>query len=480
MCERVEAARAVVCSVPKSAGLAGTRRKLKATIMGLVLACTVPIASAAVAQDVTLRYAALTGFTYPDLMISHFGPLYEQETGVKIEVEIYSPAAGRDKMLLEAVSGSDYFHFGYMSPGWHGLFAEHLVGLDPFIEKYNFDLDAYPELALQSHGMAGDLRPGEIIAIPHAVVTPIIAYREDWFADPGEKEAFLAEYGRELTPPATWAELYEVATFFTRDPGESVAGKVLTQPLYGWADSRQYLEGLTRSFIALVYSAGLEGYDAETFEPDLDDPVMIELAEYFVKLNTETAPPSAVNWAFTEHVALVNEGHVAVAMFWPNAITVAENPAGEAAGNLAYRVLPAWEGNRKGWTQGSSYMGGGGISIFDTPNAEEAFKFLQWLFETNSDEFIRRTETYARKSHFTDPVTLANNPGLGKMLPALAQQMETASERQKIPEFQAAVWNPIGEFIQDILNEDSTPEEAQAQLVATMRAELERGGYYNR
>ncbi len=452
---------------------------MRLSYMTAFLAASALAATSAHSQDVTLRYAAITGFTDPEIVISHFAPLYEQETGVKIEVEIYSPAPLRDKMLLEAVSGSDYFDFGYMSPGWHGLFAEHLVGLNGFIEKYDFDLDAYPELALTSHGMAGDLRPGEVIAIPHAVSTSVIAYREDWFNDPDEKAAFLAEFGRELTPPATWAELYEVATFFTRDPGETVAGKVLENPLYGWSDSIQYSEGLTRSFISLVYSAGLEGYVAGTFEPDVDHPIMLELAEYFIKLNTETAPPSTVNWAFTEHVALLNEGSVAVAMLWPNAITVAEDPAGEAAGNLGYTVMPMWEGNLKGWTQGSQYLGGGGIAIFDTPNAEESFKFLQWLFEQNSDEFIRRTETYARISHFTDPVTLANNPGLGRMLPVLAQQMDTASERQKIPEFQAAVWNPIGEFIQDIMSGDLSPEEAQEKLVATMRAELERGGYYD-
>ena len=63
--------------------------------------------------------------------------------------------------------------------------------------------------------------------------------------------------------------------------------------------------------------------------------------------------------------------------------------------------------------------------------------------------------------------------------PELAQQMDTASERQKIPEFQAAAWNPIGELVQDIMSSDMSPEQAQDKLIATMHTELARGGYHN-
>ena len=47
-------------------------------------------------------------------------------------------------------------------------------------------------------------------------------YRKDWFSRPELKEAFKAQYKRELAPPKTWQELYEVAKFFQ---GREIDGK---------------------------------------------------------------------------------------------------------------------------------------------------------------------------------------------------------------------------------------------------------------
>ena len=44
------------------------------------------------------------------------------------------------------------------------------------------------------------------------------------------------------------------------------------------------------------------------------------------------------------------------------------------------------------------FLGGGGVLVFDTPNAEEAFKFLKWMLQDNEIEWGKRSEQFSRKS----------------------------------------------------------------------------------
>ena len=95
------------------------------------------------------------------------------------------------------------------------------------------------------------------------------------------------------------AELREVAGFFTREEGEMVAGKKLERDVYGWTDALGAGVGITRSFIVVLYSAGIRGWD-DNFQPDVGHPIVTEVAEYFVDLAKNTAPREAQNWGFLE------------------------------------------------------------------------------------------------------------------------------------------------------------------------------------
>lgn len=436
------------------------------------------IASSTVAnaETITLRWAEVTGFPFARVVEEYFAPLYKELTGVEVVLEIAIAPTTRDKMLLEAISGTNYYHMGYLSPGWHGLFQEHAIDLSPFIEKHAFDISQYPELVWQSHAV-DDQRPGEVVAIPHAVNAGFLAYRKDFFEHPDEQAAFRERFGRELRPPTTYQELYEVATFFTRNVGETVAGEVLERPLYGFADSIRHPESAARFFLAFgVYSLGLDGFD-ENFQPDIDHPILLEGTQFLIKLVRDTFPPQAVNWEFTDHLEFFRDGRLAMALFYNSAIDVVEDPNGRTAGITGYTVLPGWEGNLKGYPQGLHILGGGGVMIFDTPLAEEAFKFLQWLFEENEEEWIRRTETFSRINHFSDPIVLEAKPYYADLLPAFLAALDYQFLRQGIPEYHATVWNPAGDYWTDVFSGDLTPEQAQRRWVETMIREFERAGY---
>ena len=431
--------------------------------------------ASALAQDVTLRWAMHPG-SHNTPVIEHFVPLYEELTGVRVEVELLPPDQVRERMQIEAIGGTGYYDIGYHSPGWFGGFADHVVDLTPFIEAHGFDVSQYPDLIIESH-MTSPLRPGEIIALPHTPFAPMLIYRRDFFEHADEQAAFEAEYGRALTPPETWQELYEVASFFTRDAGESVAGQTLEQSLYGWADAMRHPSGSARAFIVLLYSTGLRGFD-DAFEPDIDHPVLLEAADFFLDLTRNTAPPGVVNWDFLEHLELFRTGQLAMATMWPAGIDTVEDPSGAAAGNVGYQPLPRWEGNLADFPQGVPFLGGGGLMVFDTPNAEESFKFLQWLLEENEIEWARRTQAFSRANHFTDPELLAERDYYASFLPAFQQVLEHVFVRQGIPEFGSVMWDGTADFWTDVFSGDLSPEQAQQRWVNDMRRQFERAGYY--
>ncbi|MEX2443917.1 MAG: extracellular solute-binding protein [Alkalispirochaeta sp.] len=120
-----------------------------------------------------------------------------------------------------------------------------------------------------------------------------------------------------------------------------------------------------------------------------DDPMLLEGVDYWKRLIEDTFPPEAANWNFLEHLDFFAQGRLASAELWPEGVLTVED--GESAGNVGYSVLPRWEGNYADLDVGRSFIGGGGVLVFDTPRKEAAFDFLHWMLVENSAEFNART-----------------------------------------------------------------------------------------
>ena len=445
------------------------------THVRLVVALVAAAGLLAWAGAQTVRIAEHPG-PHVEPLQEYFIPLYEEQTGVDIVMEVLPPDQLWQRMQLEAQAGSDYYDIGYHSPGWFGYYWESVADLTPLIEEYDFDLSQYSEAVMNSHMTNDLLRPGEIIALARNPQTPIYTYRTDWFEHPDEMAAFQEEYGRPLAPPQTWEELYEIAAFFTRDAGETVAGETLDQPLFGYSASVNAPGGMARAFLAIVYSMGLDGWD-EDYQSDLDHPILLEGVEYWTRLIEDTFPEQAVTWNFLEHLTFMAQGRLASAELWPEGVLQIEGEGTETAGNVGYAVLPQWEGNLKDLPVGRSFIGGGGVLIFDTPNKDEAFRFLQWLFEEQSAEFNRRTAMFSRAEHFNDPEILAVHGFYDEFLPVFQEQMEYAFPRQPIADWGAVMYTPVGEFASDVLYDVMSPEQAQERLVENMHRVFDEVGY---
>lgn len=423
-------------------------------------------------EQITIRIGEHPG-AHVGPMEEHFIPLYEEMTGINIEMEVLPPDQVWQRFQLDAPDG--VWDIGYHSPGWFGYFYEYVADLTPHMERFDFDpYEHYPEPVINSHMTNELLRPGEIIAFARNPMSPIMAYRQDWFEHPDEQAAFQEEYGRALTVPETWDELYEVAVFFTRPAGSTVAGETLDRDLYGYSASVSEPGGMARAFLAVVYSMGLDGFD-ENFQTDLDDPLLLEGVEFWTRLIRDTFPEDALTWNFLEHVDFFAEGRLAMSELWPEAVLTAESR--NAAGNVGYSTLPVWPDNRKDLPIGRSFLGGGGVLVFDTPNQEHAYDFLHWLLVENAVEFTLRTAMFALEEQFESEEVLSSQPFYDDFLPVFLAQMEYAFPRQPIAEWGEVMYTPVGQFASDVFYGVESPEAAQQRLVDNTLSVFRREGY---
>lgn len=424
-------------------------------------------------DDVTIRWGAHPG-THIEPIEEIFIPRYEAETGVTIEFEVLPPDQIWQRFQLEAPDGE--WDIGYHSPGWFGYYDQYVADLTPHMERHNFDPgEHYSEAVIESHMRNELLRPGEIIALPRNPQTPILVYREDWFNHPDEQAAFEEEYGRPLEVPETLTEHYETAVFFTRDAGETLAGETLDEPVYGYAASISEPGGMARAFLAIVKSTGLDGFDLDTFESDLDHPILLDAVEYWVQLIEDTFPDDALTWDYIENVSFFGDGRLAMSEMWPEAILDAER--GDAEGNIGYSLLPRWEDNLKDLPVGRSFLGGGGVLVFDTPNAGHAYDFLHWLLVENAVEFTQETASFALEESFTNAEIVDQYEFYSEFLPVFQEANEWAYPRQPIAEWGEVLYTPVGQFAADVLFGVETPEQGQQRLVDNMYQVFRDAGY---
>lgn len=424
-------------------------------------------------EDITLRWGAHPG-PHTDAVEEIFIPRYEEMTGITIEFEVLPPDQVWQRFQLDAPDGE--WDIGYHSPGWFGYYYEHVADLTPHMARHGFDpQDHYSDAVIEALARNEMLRPGEYIALPRTTATPIMIYREDFFAHPDEQNAFEAEYGRPLEVPETWDELYEVATFFTREAGDTVAGEVLEENLYGYSASISEPGGMARAFLAVVKSMGLDGFDIDTFETDLDDPILLEGVEYWVRLVEDTFPEDALTWDFLENVSYFGDGRLAMSEMWSLAIHDAETDI--TGGKVGYTLLPRWEGNLKDLPVGRSFQGGGGALVFDTPNQAHAFDFLHWLFIENAVEFSQQTASFASEDQFTNPEIVGMYDYYEDFLPVFQEANAWAYVRQPIAEWGEVLYTPVGQYAADVLFGIETPEQGQQRLVDNMRQVFRDAGY---
>ena len=315
------------------------------------------------------------------------GPLWEELTGIKVNIVEAQHDEMFPKMMQEHRGGTGAYDVLNVVPAWMGdmVRAGAVEPLDAYVDKYGYraELDDIGDVYRENQMRIGDT----IYGFPDDGDVFILYYRKDVFEEMG------------LSVPTTWDEFYEVSKAIT---------DAKAPDMYGSAFMRA--RGLLQYFYQeRARVEGCKFFDAETMKATINGPGCVKALAGMVKDNT-TMPPGIEAWGFVETLAAFNAGQSAMLQSWP---PVGRWSAGYGTDDIAMQwVPPSVVAGKVGYAlpPGGHPQLAAGFAMAvssSSKNKDAAYLYIQWI--NSIDISHQRVQLpYAlrdpfRKSHFSSP-----------------------------------------------------------------------------
>lgn len=313
--------------------------------------------------------------------------LIEEQTGLKIKVDVIPPENLHEKQLAFFLSGSSEYDLLEIYPTWIGEYAEakFIDNLDDLYRKYDREIDTSDFIEGAQVGF--DKYKGSWYAIPYDGDVNIFYYRKDLFDDSRNKADFKRKYGYNLQPPKSWEQVRDMAEFFTgRQPGLYGFGTLALKTWWAvdyWANvyrNRLHADGVR-------FENGLVNDNGKI---ELDRKAFIRANDFYMDL-MKFSPPGILSWGYSETKEGLGNGTVAMTMQW--ATSVFRDPRQAKYWDEIHAVpMPGFEKSDGSVDPVTSFAVGKALVIpTGTKNRDVAFLYAQFLasktmqiYETNS------------------------------------------------------------------------------------------------
>ena len=372
---------------------------------------TLSMAQGAQAEDLTLCWAAWD----PANALVELSKDFEAQSGHKMTFEFVPWTNFADRMLNELNSGGKLCDLMIGDSQWIGAGAEsgHYVKLNDFFDANSISMADFVPATVTGYSEWPKGTPN-YWALPAFGDVVGWTYRKDWFARPEIQAAFKEKTGRDLTPPATFAELKEVAEFFQ---GREIDGKTV----YGASIyTERGSEGITMGVMDVLYSFGFK-YDNPDKPYDMagfvNSPGAVAGLEFYKALYDCCTPPGASNSYMGEGIDAYKSGQVALQMnfafTWPG-FEVDPNVGG---GKTGYLVNPAGPSGDK-----FAQLGGQGISVVSYSEKQAAaLEYIKWFAQPEvQQKWWSMGGFSALRSVVEDPAFAASQPYAQTYLDSMA------------------------------------------------------------
>ncbi|MEH7224750.1 extracellular solute-binding protein [Bacillus sp. JJ1566] len=411
--------------------------------------------------------------------------LFEDITGIKVNIEQSDLATVVEKVSLDFNAKSSKYHVIYADP--YQILAKHskhFVDLNAFINEPTMPgVPGGIEDFIESQLIVDGYMTNEdaLYALPYDNPTMVLAYRKDVFEK--YKDQFMEEKGFDWTPGPnlTWEQYYEAAKWITEKAQEGV----ITEVKYGAGHQAMQHDSLMNDFSNILASNGGDYFEDTELgsigktnpgKSAMDSEVAVKTAEFYKKLISVSAPGST-SWDWNGLAEAFAAGEVALAPEWHEFSSTFENPgSSKVAGNVGWSILP------KGDVRHAHSFGGTGIGINKYGSDEEikaAWLFTVWATSPQAQYMILKSDaggsTPTRHSVYDLPdVQKGMQPGTeeSKQMPNLlpmpatleAWKEDNVYMRPKIPQ-----WPQIDTFIFTELSKmlaDSQPPQKAVEEIA--------------
>ncbi|RVU34277.1 extracellular solute-binding protein [Hwanghaeella grinnelliae] len=396
-------------------------------------------------------------------------PEFTAETGINVEYELLNHFEVINKGQADMLSGRGYYD-AIMLHGFQVgpmLSAGALMAIDEMVADkalMNPDFDEADMInpAYATTAVSGGKRYGFI----NWNYNQIYWARGDLLSHPDEMAAFKAKYGYELKPASTFKELRDVAEFFTRPAGATLAGETLESDFYGIV-----MEGIKggSTFLSLwgnfMKSYGGDIVDASG-KPAFDTPENIAAIKTWAEL-WKFAPPGMAEYSLIDVPTVMGNGIAAQAIAWSDFVLgIDKDGVSPYSGKFVYGPIP----HKEGMVEARSVEAEPSVTVISThtENPEATFLFLQWLAERRQQEALLKAGQGGvpiRESSWALPVM--QNGKLAGLFKAMESSLEVATGKPKMPDFYE-LYDVLTGISQEIGLGRLSPEEGAKKAQAAM------------
>ncbi len=390
-------------------------------MLAILMVATFGGAASVAAQDKVSELTIWWAQWDPANYLQQIGNDYEKATGIKVNVVQTPWGTFQDRVTTEWAAKGTSFDLIVGDSQWVGQGATqgHYVDLTDFMVSNGIDKTVTPA-TLKYYGEypAGS---GKYWGYPTEGDANGFAYRKDLFENKDEMAAFKAKYGYDLAVPETWAQLRDIAEFFTR-PDKGLYGvNVYTQKDY---------DAITMGFENVFFSYGCNWQDDKNNVLGVVNADNCVKALELYKQLYSFAPPGNTNSFFQEMNDSYTNGQAVMVMnyfaFLP-ALVADTNKYKDVTG---FFVMPKGPDGQQ-----FAALGGQGMSInnyISDARKQASFDFLKWF----SQEDIQKK--WAEYGGYTCNINVLNSDEFLKATPynaAFAQTMNFVKDFWNIPEF---------------------------------------------
>lgn len=420
-----------------------------------------PVAEKPAVTEINILWAQWDPADY----LQQIGKMYEEETGIKVNVIQEPWGSFGDRFFTEMAAGGDAWDMVVGDSQWLGQGATqgHYVNLTDFLVSNGIAESVTPAtLTYYGEYPTGS---GTYWAYPTEGDADGWAYRKDLFEDPDNMAAFKEKYGYDLAVPGTYAQLKDIAEFFTR-PDEGLYGvAIYTQKDY---------DAITMGVENTMFSWGGDWKDENNNVMGIvNSDRNVEALQAYKDLYECCQVPGLSNAFFTETNDAMISGQAAMIMnyfaFFPALANSGINPYAESTGYFPNPAGPYGDQH--------AALGGQGMSVISyiSPERQEAAKaFIKWFAQEDIQAKWAELGGYTCNSNVLQTETFLNAAPFN---PAFAKTMTMVKDFWNIPEYGQLLEVTQRELSKFVVEGKGTAKETMDTIATEHEKILKENGY---
>jgi len=396
-----------------------------------------------------LTIAAVQG--NEDAALKAVAPLYEQKTGIKIEIVEFPYDQLYEKLVTTFKANSATYDLVMMDDPWMPKFGTD-ESLQPLDSSYGFKRDSDIPDVVYDVGTwpppRGAVPPAAKGKAAHLIGITIV----------GNVEMFMYRSDKGAAPK-TWDEV------------KANADKNKAANFYGYLVRGKATNPVVADFLPILWSFGGDVFD-QNWNVTIDNAASLKAVKFLVQdLKAAAQPgPESTDAADRDRLMAIGQGYQSTV--WPGEITsVIQNASvSQVVGKVAYIPMPAGPSGKGVGMMGNWLLGVPKAS----PNGQAAADFITWLTSTDTQKtYVDNGGIPARKSLLNDSALNQKNPYFS----ALAKSLDAVPNWRPRTDQWNAVETILGTNLNAALAGTATPEAAVQKAADAIRTLMKGAGY---